>query len=118
MISIDPLTAAGGDDRHRSDRCSLRDVHIRPGYPPARGGGDMEQLLVSTVVLRRDQLYRKLGLYRLRRGRIMDRRLRLDHIPTSAAWRAAGGRGRVEGSEGTTRIRIMVGNAFHREDQI
>ena len=47
-------------------------------------GGDLEQHLVSAVVLRGDPLHRKLALCRIRGSRLLDRRFRLTQFPAPA----------------------------------
>jgi hypothetical protein len=96
MMSVDPLTAVG--------------VMIATAATDA-----VYVMFTSAVVSRRRVAAATWSSFwyllscRLRRRRILARRLRVDHIPASAAWPATGGRGRVRGS-GTTRTRIIAGN--------
>src|SRR6185312_12857391 len=57
--SIDRRGRHAGD---RRDGCGLCHVYLGGGRAPAGAGSHLEQRVVSALVLRGDQLYRKLGL--------------------------------------------------------
>jgi hypothetical protein len=79
--SIDRCRRCGRDGRNR---CGIRYVHVGGGGSQAGPGGKLEQCLVSTVVLRCDQLHRKLALRLLRGDRLLAWRLRVHHVSASA----------------------------------
>ena len=94
MSAINPFTAAAAVLRPQQPT-RFTDVHLRRGRAAAYTGRDLEQLLVSAVVLCGDQLYRKLDLCGVCRRRLLDRRVRLDHVPAASARRVAAGRRRA-----------------------
>ena len=90
MASIDPLTAiavviatAATDAVYVMFTSA---VVARRRVPAA----SWEQHLVSALFLCGDQQYRKLGLSRLRRGRLLDRGVCVDHISAPAGRRTSG----------------------------
>ena len=55
LSAIDPLAAAASC--HRRNGRDLRDVHCGRGGAPASSGRDVEQHLVSALIVRRDPLH-------------------------------------------------------------
>src|SRR5580698_3029666 len=89
MAAIDPLTAGGVLLATALTDAVLCHVHVGRGGAKARARGDLEQHLVSALVLCRDLLYGELGLCRVCGNRFMARRICIDHFPASATRRAA-----------------------------
>ena len=81
LPSIDPLIARGSRSDHRVHRRGLCPVHRFRRRPPALLSGDLEQPLVSARRFRGHQLYVELGLCGVRRDRLMDWRVPVDHRP-------------------------------------
>jgi hypothetical protein len=86
MAAIDPLTAGGV----LLATAATDAVYVMfTSAVVARACGNVEQRMVSALLLRCDQLYGELGLCRLRGCRFVAWRVCIDHIPAPATRRSA-----------------------------
>jgi len=90
QVSHPSSDRCGRSPCHGRDRRRLCDVHLFGGVAQTHVSRNMEQHLVSALVLCGHQLYRELGLRRLCRDRLMDRRLRVDDLSAPTGRRATG----------------------------
>ena len=68
------------------DGCCVCDVHLSCGGASADERGNLEQCLVSTLVLRCDPLHGELGVRGIRSDRLLDRGIHYDQLYASADW--------------------------------